>query len=101
MRLAVKRHARFGEVAMRAFDVVDLVIDDRPGRGLRSLRRRQHQPRLAALEEAHAGRRVEQPLEAEQVAVEMPGALEVLDGEGDLGDAAGTDGNHGLFLRYV
>ena len=81
------RIARVGRI-----DVVDSVIEDRAAGRFGAFGRAQHQPGLAALEEGEAGRGVEQMGEAEHVAVEGLGAVEVADGIGDLGDTRGIYG---------
>ena len=90
----LEAHALRLQLAVRRADVLDLVVENR-GRVLELglLRHVEHQAHAAAIEEAELRAGVEQVPHAEHVAIEVDGARQIADGDGDLADL--VQGDHG------
>ena len=82
--LGLEHHPAGGQRLEGGLQVGHLVVDDStlagpgPGRGV------EHQPHAAAVEEAEAGRGLEEELHSQDVAIERDRAVDVGDGDGDL-----------------
>jgi hypothetical protein len=76
--------SREDKIGLRGSRILNRIIEDRIARSLGTLGLAQHQPRLPALEEGQAGRGVEQVSQAEDFSIEMLGAVNVANCDGNL-----------------
>jgi hypothetical protein len=85
MRLGSELHAAVAQRAMGRGDVGNEVVDDGCGVvELGLLGHTQHDADLAALEEGHLRRRLEEERHAEDIAIEADGAVEINSADEDL-----------------
>src|SRR5262245_7107435 len=96
MRLDDKLNAARFEGFVNAFDVVDLVVNNRSRMiEVGPISGTHHQTKPATIEERHTGRRLKQKLHPEHVAIKRDRAIQVFDVNVNLSDLrkAGPDRN--------